>query len=120
MPKNRKSKTNNPEGYNQFNSAWMDSARDRPAATAAIAAAALGAGLFLWSRRSQISEQLSQIGGQIGEWNANESPDSEFETVGNGSSFSETRDFGSTGDGISPSSMTTNLPIAVETDQELA
>ena len=71
MPKNRKPKNNNPEGYNQFNSAWMDSARDRPAATAAIAAAALGAGIFLWSRRSQISEQLSQLGGQIGEWNAN-------------------------------------------------
>jgi hypothetical protein len=115
MPRNRKSKNNNPEGFNQFNSGWMDSARNRPAATAAIAAAALGAGIFLWSRRSQISEQFSQLGGQMGEWNAGDSSDSEFQAVGSRSSFGE---LGSAG--ASPSGTTASVPIAVDTDQELA
>ena len=35
---------------------WLDSARDRPYATAAIAAGVAGVGAFLWSRRGQIGE----------------------------------------------------------------
>jgi len=46
----------------------MDMARDRPLATAAVAAAAVGAGVFLWSRRNQISDQLSDLSNQIREW----------------------------------------------------
>jgi hypothetical protein len=46
----------------------MDVARERPVATALGAAAAVGAGVFLWSRRNQISDQLSNISDQIGEW----------------------------------------------------
>jgi hypothetical protein len=42
--------------------------RDRPFAAAAAAAGAAAAGLFLWSRRSQISQQLSELSNQIGEW----------------------------------------------------
>jgi hypothetical protein len=46
----------------------MDMVRDRPVAAAAAAAGAAAAGLFLWSKRSQISNQLSSLSEQIGEW----------------------------------------------------
>ena len=46
----------------------MDMVRDRPVAAAAAAAGAAAAGLFLWSRRTQISNQLSHLSDQIGEW----------------------------------------------------
>jgi hypothetical protein len=49
----------------------MDMARERPVAAVAIAAGAAAASLFLWSRRSQISTQLSNLGDQIGEWAEN-------------------------------------------------
>ena len=42
--------------------------RERPLAAAAAAAGAAAAGLFLWSRRGQISQQLSNLSDQIGEW----------------------------------------------------
>jgi len=93
---------NNPEGRNQFSGGFRDIARDRPVATAAAAAGAVAAGVFLWSKRSQISEQLSHISDQIGEWSENR----EFETVGADSSYSGSSgtgskgDFGSSGDFI--------------------
>jgi len=65
---NRGGRNNNPEGRNQYSSSWTDTARDKPFTTAAAAAAAVGAGVFLWSRRNQISEQLSQLSDQISEW----------------------------------------------------
>ena len=65
---NQRGKNNNPEGRNQYNGGWMDSARDKPFTTAAAAAAAVGAGVFLWSRRNQISEQISNLSEQIGDW----------------------------------------------------
>ena len=46
----------------------MDIARDRPVAAAAVAAGAAAAGLFLWSKRAQISDQLSSLSDQIGDW----------------------------------------------------
>ena len=49
----------------------MDMARERPMAAAAVAAGAAAAGLFLWSKRSQISSQISNLGDQIGEWAQN-------------------------------------------------
>jgi hypothetical protein len=49
----------------------MEIARDRPMAAAAVAAGAAAAGLFLWSRRSQISNQISNLSDQIGEWTEN-------------------------------------------------
>lgn len=49
----------------------MEIARDRPMAAAAVAAGAAAAGLFLWSKRSQISNKLSNISDQIGEWTDN-------------------------------------------------
>jgi hypothetical protein len=42
--------------------------RERPFAAAATAAGAAAAGLFLWSKRAQISDQLSGLGDQFGQW----------------------------------------------------
>ena len=51
---------NNPEGRNQYSGS--------PLAKAATIGGAVAAGIFLWKRRDQISEQLSTIAEQIGEW----------------------------------------------------
>lgn len=59
---------NNAEGRNQYSNAWMDTAKDKPFTTAAAAAAAVGAGVFLWSRRNQISDQISNLSGQLYDW----------------------------------------------------
>jgi hypothetical protein len=66
---NRGSRNNNPSGRNQY-SDWgvMELARERPVAAAAVAAGAAAAGLFLWSKRSQISDQLSNLSDQFSEW----------------------------------------------------
>jgi hypothetical protein len=71
MPRNksRGGRNNNPSGRNQY-SDWgvMEMARERPIAAAAAAAGAAAAGLFLWSKRSQITQQLSDLTDQFGEW----------------------------------------------------
>src|SRR3982750_2153112 len=55
--------------------------RERPIAAAAAAAGAAAAGLFLWSRRAQISNQLSNLSDQIGDWTENMgSADGQFDT----------------------------------------
>lgn len=66
----RGSRNNNPSGRNQYSSDWgvMEMARERPMAAAAVAAGAAAAGLFLWSKRSQISDQLSNLSDQFSEW----------------------------------------------------
>src|SRR4029078_8398718 len=70
-PKNirRGGRANTPAVGNQY-SDWgvMEMARERPFAAAAAAAGAAAAGLFLWSKRTQISNQLSSLSDQIGEW----------------------------------------------------
>jgi hypothetical protein len=60
-------RNNNPEGRNQY-SGLMDSARDRPLAAAAAVGGAVAAGVFLWSRRNQISDQISNLSDQISGW----------------------------------------------------
>ena len=45
--------------------------RERPLAAAATAAGAAAAGLFIWSKRVRISNQLSSLSDQIGEWTEN-------------------------------------------------
>ena len=65
-----RSRNNNPTGRNQYSGGVMDLARDRPVAAAAAVAGAAAAGLFLWSKRTQISDQLSSLSDQIGEWTA--------------------------------------------------
>ena len=58
---------NNPEGHNQY-SGWMDSVRERPFTAAAAVGGAVAAGVFLWSRRNQISDQIGNLSDQISEW----------------------------------------------------
>ena len=74
MPSNksRGGRNNNPSGRNQY-SDWgvMEMARERPIAAAAAVAGAAAAGLFLWSKRSQISQQLNDLTDQFGEWKDN-------------------------------------------------
>src|SRR5215213_9853704 len=89
MPRNnRRGRNNNPEGRNQYSGGVMDMARDRPIAAAATAAAAVGAGVFLWSRRNQISDQISNLSDQFGEWTSNfgSSGSGQFESDDTGSS----------------------------------
>lgn len=62
----------------------MEMARERPIAAAAAAAGAAAAGLFLWSKRSQISQQLSNLSDQIGEWTEN------MGSSGNGAAMDDT------------------------------
>ena len=84
---NRRSNNNNPEGRNQY-SGFIGMARERPAAAAAVAAGAAAAGVFLWSKRGQISEQLSHISDQLGEWTETMGSRRELEMAGGESRFS--------------------------------
>ena len=65
----RGGRNNNPSGRNQY-SDWgvMEMARERPFTAAATAVGAAAAGLFLWSRRTQISDQMSDLSNRFGEW----------------------------------------------------
>src|SRR5437868_13496164 len=69
MPRNN----NRGRSSSRSNNDWgvTELVRDRPIAAAAAAAGAAAAGLFLWSRRQQISQQLSNLSDQIGEWTQN-------------------------------------------------
>lgn len=59
---------NNPEGRNQYTGA-VRAARGSPiAAAVAVGGIAAAAGLFLWSRRNQISDQIGNLADQISEW----------------------------------------------------
>jgi hypothetical protein len=55
---------NNPHGHNQYTNQWVETARDHPIATAAAAAGAAGAvaaGVYLWSHRNDVGNQVSKI-----------------------------------------------------------
>jgi hypothetical protein len=71
--------------------------RERPLAAAAAAAGAAAAGLFLWSKRAQISNQLSNLSDQVGEWNSHFQ--SGGDTAGLTTTSSRTRGMSETGDG---------------------
>ena len=64
---NRSGRTNNPSGRNQY-SGLSGSAREHPLAAAAAVGGAVAAGVFLWSRRNQISDQIGNLSDQISEW----------------------------------------------------
>jgi hypothetical protein len=64
----RTGRNNNPEGNNQYDRGWTDSARDRPFTAAAAVGGVVAAGVFLWSRRNQITDQISGLSDQINEW----------------------------------------------------
>ena len=94
----RGSKNNNPEGRNQYSNGWMDTAKERPMATAAAAAAAVGAGVFLWSRRNQISEQLTGLSDQISDWSSNMRSGSDSDmAMADGSDYETTSASGNSG-----------------------
>ena len=81
MPRNNRGGSSRSGSSSRSNDSFggvMDIARERPIAAAAVAAGAAAAGLFLWSKRSQISDQLSNLSNQIGDWTDN---------FGSGSSF---------------------------------
>ena len=63
----RNNRDNNPEGRNQY-SGLTGAARANPLAAAAAVGSAVAAGVFLWSRRSQISEQIEDLSFQVREW----------------------------------------------------
>ena len=46
----------------------LEKAREKPIAAAATAVGAAAAGLFLWSKRTQISDQLSSLSDQFSQW----------------------------------------------------
>jgi len=76
----RGGRNNNPEGRNQYSSSVVSTARDNPIATAAAVGGAVAAGVFLWSRRNQISDQISNLADQISEWREGSGSDSDFST----------------------------------------
>ena len=86
--RSRGGQNNNPEGRNQY-SGVVSTARDNPLATAAAVGGAVAAGVFLWSRRNQISEQISSLADQISEWREGMASDSDFtdEETGSTESF---------------------------------
>jgi hypothetical protein len=98
---NRGGGNNNPQGINQYSSGWMDSAKERPVATAAAAAAAVGAGVFLWNRRNQISDQISNLSDQVTSWAegmaSGSGSSNEMDTTSSGSSGSRSSQMGSRG-----------------------
>ena len=58
---------NNPEGRNQY-SGMVGTARANPVAAAAAIGSAVAAGVFLWSRRNQISDQIGSLSDRVSEW----------------------------------------------------
>jgi len=67
--KTRGRRNNNPAWRNRY-SDWgvMEMVKERPLAATAAAAGAAAAGLFLWSKRTQIGDQLSNLSDQFSEW----------------------------------------------------
>jgi len=61
------SRNNNPEGRNQY-SGVISTARESPFATAAAVGGAVAAGVFLWSRRNQLTERIGNLADQIADW----------------------------------------------------
>lgn len=86
---NNRGRNNNPSGRNQYSSDWLDTVKERPIAAAAVAAASVGAGVFLWSKRNALSEQMSNLSSQISDWtesmrSGSESGSEDFEMAGAG------------------------------------
>jgi hypothetical protein len=101
MPRtSNRGRNNNPTGRNQYSSDWMSTVKERPMTAAAVAAASVGAGVFLWSKRNQISEQLSNLSDQISEWTESMRSgdlEEEFDTSGAATGSTSSRTSRSTG-----------------------
>ena len=83
--RSRGGRNNNPEGRNQY-SGVTGTVREHPIATAAAVGGAVAAGVFLWSRRNQISDQISNLADQISDWRDGLGSGSEFAGEETGSS----------------------------------
>ena len=70
MPqRSRSSRSNSSRDNDQsMMSHWTETAKDNPVKAAAAAAGAVAAGVFLWSKRNQISEQIGRLSDQISDW----------------------------------------------------
>jgi hypothetical protein len=55
--------------------------RENPFATAATIGGAVAAGVFLWSRRNQISDQIGSLSDQISEWRDGFQSGGEFDSA---------------------------------------
>jgi hypothetical protein len=73
-------RNNNPEGRNQY-SGLSGTVRENPFATAATIGGAVAAGVFLWSRRNQISDQIGNLSDQISEWRDGFQSGGEFDSA---------------------------------------
>ena len=76
MPRNsgnnsNRSRSNSRSSDEPLMRQWAETAKDSPLKTAAVAAGAVAAGVFLWSKRNEISNQISELSDQISDW-ANE------------------------------------------------
>lgn len=83
-------RNNNPERRNQY-SGIVSGARDNPLATAAAVGGAIAAGIFLWSRRSQISDQISELADQISDLREGTGPSGDFGISRSGDTRSQTQ-----------------------------
>ena len=63
----RRSRNNNPDGRNQY-SGVIGAARANPLSTAAAVGGAVAAGVFLWSRRNQVSDQIGNLADRVSGW----------------------------------------------------
>ena len=79
---------NNPEGRNQY-SGVIGSARSNPLAAAAAIGGAVAAGVFLWSRRNLISEQIGDLTDRLNERREEYFASSEFDSSNGGRTQAE-------------------------------
>jgi hypothetical protein len=82
----------------------IGSARANPLSTAAAVGDAVAAGLFLWSRRNQISDQIGNLADQISGWREGPRSSDEISSGSNtpGASFLAAADSSARGGGRTP------------------
>ena len=71
---------NNNQADRNEQSGAITTARDNPLATAIAVGGAVAAGVFLWSRRNQISDQIGNLSEQISDWRENSGSDINWDT----------------------------------------
>ena len=79
-------KNNNPEGHNQYSGGLMERVRNHPIASAAAAGGAVAAGMFLWSKRDRIGDQMNTMSDKVGQWNESRKSQSPSSSTSSGSS----------------------------------
>jgi hypothetical protein len=79
----RGGRNNNSKGRNQY-SGMIGTARANPLSTAAAVGGAVAAGLLLWSRRTQISDEIGNLADRVSGWRL-----SGFETAHSTSALAE-------------------------------